>query len=336
MPGTRRPGQTGHYRNTIFSDASELTASPKPQTLFELVRQGAPFASFPLPSIISPLALSPLMFSMLTLSRLPPSFSEVTDEIPNDPALAYLPTISPPGVKPALYADSYQTITYGELEQARMEVGSALMHLYRSGVLGSPESIERIDPRPTGPEQGWSVGVWSGNRPEWQMVDMATQAFGLVSVALYDTLGPNTTVYVSNHAQLPIIFCTLGHLAELLAILPECPTVKAVVCIDPLVGPSKTLAHDWAKSKGVALWDMESFRALGREHLIEAMPPRPENVATLCCPSARSGNLLFCTPPLIIRFCYPPTDTSGTTGNPKGAILTHRSMTTAVVCNPTT
>lgn len=40
VPGTRRPGQTGHYRNTIFPDASELTASPKPQTLFELVRQG--------------------------------------------------------------------------------------------------------------------------------------------------------------------------------------------------------------------------------------------------------------------------------------------------------
>lgn len=224
----------------------------------------------------------------------------MTDEIPNEPALAYLPTVSPPGVKPALYADSYQTITYGELEQARMEVGSALMHLYRSGILGSPDSIERIDPRPVGPEQGWSVGIWSGNRPEWQMTDMATQAFGLVSVALYDTLGPNTTVYVSNHAQLPIILCTLAHLAELLAILPECPTVKAVVCMDALVGPSKTLAHDWAKSKGVALWDWEGFRALGREHRIEAMPPRPENVATLCCRSTFIGSSAFARPSLTL------------------------------------
>lgn len=98
------------------------------------------------------------------------------------------------------------------------------MGLYRDGVLGQPDEIERVDPS-AGPEQGWAVGIWSNNRPgpsplppfpslscararltkgrsggrrgdgktEWQMVDMATQAFGLVSTALYDTLGPTTT-----------------------------------------------------------------------------------------------------------------------------------------------
>lgn len=91
------------------------------------------------------------------------------------------------------------------------------MHLYRNGALGKTDSIEKIDAG-AGPEQGWGVGIWCGNRPgasdfllapchnrvpqterpsimdaEWQMIDMATQAFGLVSCALYDTLGPNTT-----------------------------------------------------------------------------------------------------------------------------------------------
>ena len=98
------------------------------------------------------------------------------------------------------------------------QIGSALIHLLRSGVLGTPE---KIDPNaPT--DGGWGVGIWAGNRPgelahstssflvsrerkrplilvslvgtwaivEWQITDMACGAFSLVSVALYDTLGP--------------------------------------------------------------------------------------------------------------------------------------------------
>lgn len=45
------------------------------------------------------------------------------------------------------------------------QVGAALMHLYRTGILGEPE---RIDPT-TGREGGWGVGIWSGNRPGEQL-----------------------------------------------------------------------------------------------------------------------------------------------------------------------
>lgn len=40
------------------------------------------------------------------------------------------------------------------------------------------------------------MGVWSKNREEWQVVDLATQAYGLVGVSLYETLGPDVAKYM--------------------------------------------------------------------------------------------------------------------------------------------
>ena len=40
------------------------------------------------------------------------------------------------------------------------------------------------------------MGVWSGNREEWQVVDLACQGYGLVSVSLYETLGPDVAEYM--------------------------------------------------------------------------------------------------------------------------------------------
>jgi hypothetical protein len=48
-----------------------------------------------------------------------------------------------------------------------------------------------------GARRGWAVGVWSKNREEWQVVDFACHAYGLVGVSLYETLGPDVAQYMS-------------------------------------------------------------------------------------------------------------------------------------------
>lgn len=236
----------------------------------------------------------------------------MTDEIPDDNALGYLPIISPKGERPIRYATEYEWIKYRDVEITRMEVsqpadlypaptdhvlillcllcrqiGSALIHLRRSGVLQEPY---QIDPS-SGPDAGWGVGIWAGNRPgthsflppscststaltspahlsfftEWQMTDMACSAFSLVPVALYDTLGPQATEYVANHATLPIIFTSLAHLPSLLKLLPKVPTVKAIVCYETLDGSEGEMARAWAKESGVWIADWNERQYL---HLV--------------------------------------------------------------------
>lgn len=59
------------------------------------------------------------------------------------------------------------------------------MHLYRNGALGKTESIEKIDAH-AGPEQGWGVGIWCGNRPGASVFlsRRATTGFRRLSVRL--------------------------------------------------------------------------------------------------------------------------------------------------------
>lgn len=44
--------------------------------------------------------------------------------------------------------------------------------------------------------------MWSTNRPEWQLTDLACMGQSLFSVSIYDTLGPQTAEYIINHAEL--------------------------------------------------------------------------------------------------------------------------------------
>ena len=61
------------------------------------------------------------------------------------------------------------------------------------------------------------------------LVDTALHAYSMVSVPLYDTLGPEAVRYILSHAELQAIACSLAVLPTLLQCLPECPNVKIVV-----------------------------------------------------------------------------------------------------------
>lgn len=77
------------------------------------------------------------------------------------------------------------------------------------------------------PMFGYSAG--------WVLVDAACAAYSMTSVPLYDTLGPEAVTYICGHAELTVVACSIEVLDTLLKALPECPTVKTVVCISHLV-----------------------------------------------------------------------------------------------------
>lgn len=180
-------------------------------------------------------------------------------------------------------------LTYGEFGARRLNVGKAFLRLENEGKLGS-----RAEGAASKPEYvdgaHFAVGVWSLNRPEWQIVDFACHAFGLVGVALYDTLGPNVVEYVTNHAPLSIVVASANHIPTLLKNAPATPCLRYVVSMDKLSHQEHTILKAWAASVGVELWQMDELERYGAEAVeIHPRPPTPQMPATISYTSGTTG-----------------------------------------------
>lgn len=127
---------------------------------------------------------------------------------------------------------------------------------------------------------------------------------GLYSVSLYETLGPETTEYIVNHAELACVVCSLPHVPTLLKLAPRIPRLKLIISIDELdhgerEGYSKKDAlNAIASDLGIQVLSMSEVERIGLESGRPMRPAGPEDLYTI-------------------------NYTSGTTGPPKGVLLTH-------------
>jgi long-chain acyl-CoA synthetase len=80
-----------------------------------------------------------------------------------------------------------------------------------------------------GLKPGDHVGMYSVNTAEWCVLDSAMTRTALVSVPLYDTLGPDAVRFICNHAELAAVCVSHACLPTMLGCLAECPTVKLLV-----------------------------------------------------------------------------------------------------------
>ncbi|KAG0207909.1 hypothetical protein BGX28_000993 [Mortierella sp. GBA30] len=197
----------------------------------------------------------------------------------------------------------YTWETYRQINQRVNAFGSGIMHL-NEVILGN-EQLNR-----------WSLGIWSHGRPEWFITEMSCNCYNLISVALYDTLGPDAVEYIVNHADIQIVVSSANHIASLLENADKLPKLKAIVSMDALHDtvpvPGATSAAQvlraWGAEKGIKVYDFNEIESLGAEFPRKHMPPSADEVASLCY-------------------------TSGTTGQPKGAMLTHRNFVATIGTN---
>ena len=186
--------------------------------------------------------------------------------------------------------------TYAQVQKRRANLGCGLLALHES--LGKK-----------GKQYG--IGLWCQNRPEWQLIDLACTSQSLYSVSIYDTLGPDTTEYIINHASLSCVATSLNHIPTLLKLAPRCPTLKIIVSMDPLTngselpGTSKAdLLNALAEDANVQIVYIEDVEAMGEAAPRPYNAPRSEDITTI-------------------------NYTSGTTGNPKGVVLSHANQVAA-------
>ncbi|XP_021673878.2 long chain acyl-CoA synthetase 7, peroxisomal isoform X1 [Hevea brasiliensis] len=152
-----------------------------------------------------------------------------------------------------------------------------------------------------GIQNGASIGIYFINRPEWLIVDHACAAYSYISVPLYDTLGPDAVEYVVNHAGVQAIFCVPETLNTLLSFLYKMPSVRLIVVVGGDDGHLQALPS----ISGVKLISYLKLLSEGHSNRQPFIPPKTEDVATICY-------------------------TSGTTGTPKGVVLTHGNLIASV------
>ncbi|XP_030813150.1 long-chain-fatty-acid--CoA ligase 6 isoform X1 [Camarhynchus parvulus] len=144
------------------------------------------------------------------------------------------------------------------------------------------------------------IGVFAQNRPEWIISELACYTYSMVVVPLYDTLGPGAIRYIVNTADISTVICDKPEKARILldhVERKETPGLRSIILMDPF---EKELTER-GKSCGVRIQTMQEVEDCGRENRHVPVPPRPEDLSIVCF-------------------------TSGTTGNPKGAMLTHGNV----------
>ncbi|XP_076206349.1 long-chain-fatty-acid--CoA ligase 6 isoform X1 [Aptenodytes patagonicus] len=144
------------------------------------------------------------------------------------------------------------------------------------------------------------IGVFAQNRPEWIISELACYTYSMVVVPLYDTLGPGAIRYIINTADISTVICDKPEKARILldhVERRETPGLSSIILMDPF---EKELTERGSRC-GVRIQTMQEVEDCGLESRHVPVPPRPEDLSIVCF-------------------------TSGTTGNPKGAMLTHGNV----------
>uniref|UniRef100_A0A3B4BV44 Long-chain-fatty-acid--CoA ligase n=2 Tax=Pygocentrus nattereri TaxID=42514 RepID=A0A3B4BV44_PYGNA len=148
------------------------------------------------------------------------------------------------------------------------------------------------------------IGIFAQNRPEWTIAELACYTYSLVPVPLYDTLGTEAIDYIIEKTCISTVVCDVQAKACLLldCISGRAHTLQTLILIEDF--DSELVAR--AKKCGVDIISLKEAEATGDICFsFVSQPPHADDLAIICF-------------------------TSGTTGNPKGAMLTHRNIVSNV------
>jgi long-chain acyl-CoA synthetase len=135
---------------------------------------------------------------------------------------------------------------------------------------------------------GDRVSILAGTRPEWTVADCAALCAGATVVPIYQTNSPEECAYVLSHSGARVVICeNADQVAKVRAVEDRCPDLEHVVSMEPVPGER---SFDDLRSLGADVAD-------GRiEEVLSEIGPN--DLATIVY-------------------------TSGTTGPPKGCMLSH-------------
>ncbi|KAF2313448.1 hypothetical protein GH714_011056 [Hevea brasiliensis] len=156
--------------------------------------------------------------------------------------------------------------------------------------------------RSCGVEPGGKCGIYGANCPEWIMSMEACNAHGLFCVPLYDTLGAGAVEYIICHAEVSIAFVEEKKIAELLKTFPNSTQYMKTIVSFGNVAPEQ---REEIEKFGLAVYSWEEFLKLGEDKHYDLPVKKKSDICTIMY-------------------------TSGTTGDPKGVLISNDSIVTII------
>ena len=143
-----------------------------------------------------------------------------------------------------------------------------------------------------GLKRGEKIGIYSNNSIWWQIAAFGAYSVGLTIVPIYDSLGPNASKYIVEHAEVKIILANSDKLPISIDLAKNYDNISHIISI--------TNEKPNLDSKTPVIWAQDLLET-GRESNSENIFSKPEDVA-------------------VIMY------TSGSTGDPKGCVLLHSNI----------
>jgi long-chain acyl-CoA synthetase len=149
------------------------------------------------------------------------------------------------------------------------------------------------------------VGLLSENRFEWTLADLGVLNCGAADVPIYSTQAPKQVAYILNDAGVEVLFISnQAQYDRVRDAISSCSQLRVIVAFDPI----ESTANNVVRFEDLIDMGRETDRSEPQLYETLRATVQPYSIATLVY-------------------------TSGTTGDPKGVMLTHKNLVSNALTN---